>query len=208
MEPATTTATSTAIPVVGYDVLTPLLQFIFGDSGVIGFLSLDGVLGFLGGLWTVIVVIGYIVAAFLLYFYIYAVINVGKLLEQETAERVTFHEQAFKEKQGGGTRHSEVFASVRQHIDSFNPNDWKLAIIECDILLDKALQELGYAGTTLGERLRSVSPTAVRSLDDAWQAHRIRNQIAHEGADFVLTSKLARETVVQYERVLTELGVI
>jgi hypothetical protein len=35
----------------------------------------------------------------------------------------------------------------------------------------------------------------------------VRNKIAHAGADFILTQKIARETIMQYERVFKELGV-
>ena len=93
------------------------------------------------------------------------------------------------------------------HIASYSPSDWKLAIIEADIILDEILKDAGYAGTSLGERLRSISPERLRSLDDAWQAHKVRNQIAHGGADFILTQRLAQDTIKQYRRVFHEMGV-
>jgi hypothetical protein len=100
------------------------------------------------------------------------------------------------------------FDDIKKHIVSDNPNDWKLAIIEADIVLDEALKKSGYAGISLGERLKSISPSHLKSLDDAWQAHKVRNQIAHGGADFVLTRRLAEDTIKQYRRVFTELGVL
>jgi len=96
---------------------------------------------------------------------------------------------------------------MTNHIASDNPNDWKLAIIEADILLDQTLKAKGFVGISLGERLRSISPAQLQSLDDAWQAHKVRNQIAHAGADFVLTRRLAEETIKQYRRVFAELGI-
>ena len=93
-----------------------------------------------------------------------------------------------------------------EHSTSDNPTDWKLAIIEADIILDEILKEAGYGGASLGERLRSISPTQLESLDDAWQAHKVRNQIAHGGADFILTQRLAQDTIKQYRRVFYELG--
>jgi hypothetical protein len=203
---APTTTVTTTVPIVGYDFLTPLLRLLFGDTGLISFVSLDGAAGFLNIIWMMVVVFGYLIAFFFLYFYIYAVINVYKLLAIED-ERVAAHERAFQMKQDSAVQ-SHRFGDVRLHIGSSNPNDWKLAIIECDIMLDQALKTLGYPGTSLGERLRSISPSQLSSLDDAWEAHKIRNQIAHGGADFVLTQKLAQETVVKYERVLAELGVL
>ena len=60
------------------------------------------------------------------------------------------------------------------------------------------------------ERLLSMGVNVVvvgeATLDDAWQAHKVRNQIAHAGADFVLTQKITRETIMMYKRVFEELG--
>jgi len=191
---------------VGFDYLTPLLQFFFGDSGIFSSISVAGGGDFFGVLWNVAVVVGYCIAFFFLYLYIYASIGIGKMTEIET-ERVKAHEKAFAMKREGMVQ-SNRFTQVREHIESDNPNDWKHAIIESDIILDKALKQIGYAGASLGERLRSITPTMLGSIDDAWEAHKVRNHIAHGGADFVLTHKVAKETIIRYERVLGELGLL
>ncbi|MES2748865.1 MAG: hypothetical protein V4668_02380 [Patescibacteria group bacterium] len=201
----TVTATTAALEVVGFDILTPILRFIFGGDGVVGSLSQDGILGFLSGAWTVFVIISYICSFIFLVLYIYASIQAEKLGDIEH-DMMAAGEEAYAMKMSGGIK-SDKFAELKEHVNSDNPNDWKLAIIEADIILDDTLKRQGYAGPTLGDRLKSISPSALSSLDDAWQAHKVRNQIAHGGADFVLTQKIARETIVQYERVFKELGV-
>jgi len=202
---AATTAT-TAVATVGFDYLTPLLRLLFGETGIFSSISVTGTGDFFQALWLVIVVLGYCVAFFFLYLYIYASIGIGKMTAIET-QRVTAHEKAFAMKREGVVQSSR-FEQVRQHIESDNPNDWKHAIIEADIILDKALKQLGYAGTSLGERLRSITPTMLATIDDAWEAHKVRNHIAHSGPDFVLTHKIAKEAVMRYERVLSELGLV
>ena len=201
---ATINATTSALEVVGYDYLTPLFGVIFGADGLVGGYSVADVLGVLGVLWTIFVVISYIVSAIFLFLYIYAAIH-GSELEEEEDRQMHAAEEAFARQVRGGATPNR-FVEMQQHLESENPNDWKLAIIEADIMLDESLKRLGYAGTSLGERLRSVSPVAMKTLDDAWEAHKVRNEIAHSGADFVLTHKLARETMVKYERVFAELG--
>lgn len=202
----TLTATSGKLQVVGYDALTPILNFLFGSDGVIAGISVHGWLGVFGTLWSVFVVFSYIISFVFLSLYIYA--SIGKArLEEEEAEHIRHGEEAYAARMSGKGVAHDHFSELKEHLESENPNDWKLAIIEADIILEKTLTEKGYAGPTLSDRLKSIAPSSLSSLDDAWQAHKIRNLIAHGGDDFVLTHKIARETIVQYERVFTELGV-
>jgi hypothetical protein len=73
--------------------------------------------------------------------------------------------------------------------------------------IPEILKKQGYAGNSLGERLKSIAPSQLESLQDAWEAHKVRNNIAHQGADFILTQRLAQETITKYQRVFTEFGV-
>ena len=199
------TASSGALQVIGYDFLSPLLRFIFGSDGMIGSLSASGVGDFFSSVWNWYVIFAYLASFIFLTLYIYASVQKDKL-EDLTHDQIHAAEHAFSVQQGGG-HVTDRFTELQTHLESSNPNDWKLAIIEADILLDDLLKQRGYAGLSLGDRLKSISPTALHSLDDSWQAHKVRNQIAHAGADFVLTQKIARETITQYRRVFAELGV-
>lgn len=199
------TATSGYIEVTTYDILTPLLQFLFGDSGLISFISVASIISFFGSIWTIYVILAYLLAIFLMYIYVHASIGIGKISEQEAAI-IKGHEDAFAQKKQIQSQSSRI-AIMRERVNSENPDDWKLAIIEADVILDQTLKKQGYAGTSLGERLRSISTTQLPSLNDAWQAHKVRNFIAHAGDDYVLTQREAQDTIVRFERVLRELGV-
>lgn len=87
---------------------------------------------------------------------------------------------------------------------STNPTDWRFAIIEADTILDELLQALGYPGENLGERLKSADKADFRTLQMAWEAHIVRNKIAHEGSDFKLDQDEARRVLGLYERVFAE----
>ena len=198
-------ATTTSVDVTGTGPVGNVFQPVVDAVSVSPFLSLDSILGFLNTLWFVYAILAYLFCIGLLVLYVYASSGLKKLSEldaeaREQAERL--YEEYFK----GGVKNNRL-EDVLTHIGSDSPNDWKLAIIEADIILDELLKEAGYAGVSLGERLRSISPNQLQSLDDAWQAHKIRNQIAHAGSDFVLTQKLAQDTIKQYRRVFHELGV-
>lgn len=94
--------------------------------------------------------------------------------------------------------------SVLTHMDSANPNDWKQAVIEADIMLDEMLTAMGYRGESVGEKLKRVVRGDFRTLDDAWEAHKIRNQIAHEGSGFALDEHEAKRVFGLYRKVFEE----
>ncbi len=201
MNPARETATGTGLnPGVGNDVYAPLREYAV-DSILPEF---GGVLFWLNTVWNIFSLLAFLVSAFFIFGIIYAMQRTSQLAAEE-AEELRAAEKAFAARQHGGAA-SPRWQEVQEHITSINPNDWRLAIIEADIMLDEALTELGLAGTTIGEKLKGASPNQLRTLDDAWQAHRTRNEIAHAGSDFVLTQRLAQHTINQYERVFVELG--
>ena len=93
---------------------------------------------------------------------------------------------------------------VIDHIDSPNESDWKLAIIEADILLNEMLESMGYHGDTISEKLKQIEKSDFNTIDKAWEAHKVRNQIAHAGASFTLTKKEAVRVIGLYKDVFEE----
>lgn len=98
---------------------------------------------------------------------------------------------------------------VLNHVNSESPAEWKLGILEADNMLDEILSAEGYQGESLGEKLKAMDASGFASYQDAWEAHKVRNQIAHEGAatmDF--SKKMARDTILKFEKVFKELKYI
>jgi len=93
---------------------------------------------------------------------------------------------------------------VMEHINSPNPNDWKFAILEADIILDELLSAIGHRGETMADKLKGVERSDFLTIDAAWEAHKVRNQIAHEGADFLITEREARRVISLFESVFKE----
>jgi len=91
---------------------------------------------------------------------------------------------------------------------STSDGDWRRAILEADIILAALLKDKGYPGDTLGEQLKNANPLQFTTLDLAWEAHRMRNVIAHLGEGFPLTERDARATIDQYRRVFEEFDYI
>ena len=105
-------------------------------------------------------------------------------------------------------KHSGTWQEVVEHLKSENENDWKIAILEADSILGELLQDLGYSGDNIGERLKSVPRGEILSLDNAWSAHKMRNRIAHEGQTLNLSRREVGETLAQFEIVFREFNYI
>jgi hypothetical protein len=89
-----------------------------------------------------------------------------------------------------------------------NDSDWRRAILEADIMLAALLTERGYSGETVGEQLKNANPLQFTTINIAWEAHRMRNAIAHLGEAFPLSERDARSTIEQYRRVFEEFDYI
>jgi len=98
-----------------------------------------------------------------------------------------------------------AWESMKARAASDNENERKLAIIAADSLIDKILESAGYAGENLGERLKQIESSDLDSLNDIWEAHKVRNRIAHE-ANIILSRDETIRAMNKYEKLLKELN--
>lgn len=101
----------------------------------------------------------------------------------------------------------ESWHKIEEHFYRGGDSDLKVAILEADKLLNEALREAGVMGIQLGDRLKKATTTQVPNLNELWQAHKLRNQIAHE-PNFKLKRDLAERALGIYEEALKNLGVL
>jgi len=94
--------------------------------------------------------------------------------------------------------------NIQSLINSHNLNDWKQAIIEADILLDEMLDKMGYHGDSIGDKLKQIEPSDFLTLNQAWEAHKVRNQIAHQGSNYILSRDEAEKVISLYSEVFKE----
>lgn len=121
-------------------------------------------------------------------------------LKQEEKEQYNFAEPLEVDSE----YQNERWELVQKHINSDSPAEWRMAIIEADSMLDDMVQRMGYEGDNLGERLKAVEPSDFQTLQNAWEAHKVRNKIAHEGVSFVVSQREARRVVELYRTVFEE----
>lgn len=133
-------------------------------------------------------------------FLIIAIVCVGLLIlvamTLNSKHRYTFDVEAYQ------TR----WLKIENSLEKEDPRSYELAVIDADKLLDRALNEMGLPGKTMGERLKRVAdrfekPSAV------WAAHRLRNQIAHEH-DFEVDYSQANRALAAFRQALKDLGAI
>lgn len=179
-----------------YDLLT-------GGNVVTGQDLWTDLLALAASVWVVITILAFLVSLAALAVLIHSTV---RMLDAKRREAPLY-----------ATQHAAVAETRRDHnrwnhimtlIESPHENDWRQAIIEADIMLDDLLSQLGYHGIGVGEKLRAVDPSRFKTLQNAWEAHKIRNEIAHQGSAFPLTDHVAYRTIHNYEAVMREHGEI
>ena len=96
---------------------------------------------------------------------------------------------------------------IEKHINSTREAEWKFAVIEADKLVDEVLKGAGFQGDTMGERLMSIQPGQLTTLQGLWEAHKIRNRLVHD-VNYFLRYTEAKRAVGLYEKTLKELQAI
>jgi len=108
----------------------------------------------------------------------------------------------------GGTQDSSRtqrrWSQIVEQSSSSNESDWRLAILEADIMLDELLESQGYHGDTMGDKMKQVEKSDFNTINMAWEAHKIRNRIAHSGSDHFLNQRETNRVIGLYEQVFKE----
>ena len=203
---ASVPATTGPIHFLNIEYLFYLLyqMVVGGGAGTGGGIDFSGIVAFLTILWVVITILAYIVALGFLALLIHSTLRMYQIVDADAPRFLTVASPDAAEE----VRDHSRWNHIRELIESGEQSDWRQAIIEADIMLDDLLTQLGYRGASLGEKLRAVDPSKFRTLDEAWDAHKVRNQIAHQGSAYPLTDHLAYRTILHYENVFKEHGEI
>lgn len=150
-------------------------------------------------LWSIIAVLGVLLSLILATILIYSLIQLRRIRKAEEAYYGTvLVKPAEDDESNPRWKHIEML--MEQNKES----DWRQAIIEADIMLDDMLMKQGYAGPSVGDKLKQAERSDFLTLDDAWEAHKVRNKIAHDGSSFELTERDARLAIERYRRVFSE----
>lgn len=94
---------------------------------------------------------------------------------------------------------NQQWQKITKLAESDSESDWRIAIVEADVMLEDMLRAQGYEQDTLGEILRSIEKADFQNLEKAWEAHKVRNKIAHEGSNFKLTEREVKRVIGLFE---------
>jgi len=184
-------------PPTGSDLFSVLLHWF-----IVAFLPFLG--GVIKSFWVFMLGISFPLALFFFIGIIYCVEQLKAIRKREEEKYDKKTEPAFETNPEGDVLMAHRWELALTHVESANPNDWKQAILEADIILDDLLTKMGYRGESIGEKLKRVERGDMKSLDEAWEAHKIRNQVAHEGSSFALTQHEAKRVIQMYRKVFEE----
>lgn len=128
-----------------------------------------------------------------------------KLREKKKNTELSYKEQKKLEEFERNPIVNEKWQQVQRYMNSQSHVEWRQAILEADIMLDEMLTKIGYAGESVGEKLKNVEESDFITLQKAWDAHKVRNRIAHGGATEVKLDRREAERVIGlYEEVFSE----
>ena len=151
--------------------------------------------------WSIFVPVSIFASLLFIVGIMYSALQLMRIREKERAVfNVTEHPVA-----GGDITKAQLrWKKILEHANTENENDWRHAIIEADIMLDELLSVQGYHGDTVGDKLKQVERSDFNTIDLAWEAHKVRNRIAHEGSAHDLSAREVRRVIALYEQVLHE----
>jgi len=177
-----------------------IYEWIYGPHGAVNY---EGFSSFVSHLWLWITGIGYFISVLGIAVIIYATMRLFDLRKREEE----FYSTVIVAPDAEGGAHPR-WEHIQSLLEGSSSSQWREAIIEADIMLDDVLARAGYTGDGVGEKLKSADPARFKTLQDAWEGHKVRNQIAHQGSAFIISDMLARRTIAHFEAVFRELKVI
>jgi hypothetical protein len=98
----------------------------------------------------------------------------------------------------------ERWQEILKRVESETPEAMRIAIIEADALVDTALKDAGIKGEHMADRLAVLDFEEVKSLEQVWSSHRLRNDIAHTPG-FTVSREDAISALKGYEAFLREI---
>jgi len=152
-------------------------------------------------IWNTLTFVATLVTLVLLTIFLYSAFRLRAI---RAADAKFYEDAVIVSDDSGAAQELTRWQKIESLYDRGGESNWRQAILEADIMLDDMLTAQGYDGDTVGEKLKSVEPSDFTTLQYAWAAHKVRNDIAHKGQELVLTEREARQAMRWFEQVFAE----
>ncbi len=160
----------------------------------------------IGSLMTRIGIISGTISALFIVIISYSIIRMF-MIQKHEQDHIDHEIHKYQEKLADLARNPR-WELIENLVTSTSEADWRVAIIEADVLMEEALEHGGFTGGGVGEMLTNAGPKSFSSYQFAWDAHKVRNDIAHEGSNYALAKEDVIRTIGMYRAVLEEFGII
>lgn len=158
--------------------------------------------------WAIVGIISISISIFFIGVIIFSLVRLVEMQVQEKKEIEESVEKAAERKRIETEHEHPKWHRILTLGESASESDWKMAIMEADSLVEESLKNKGVPGDTMSELLEAVRENGYSYIQDIWEAHLIRNQIAHKGSDYSISRIETRRVLRMFENFLEELGVI
>lgn len=156
-------------------------------------------------------IFGLIVGFFAIFFIAVIIYSIVRMIEIRKAEKEEIDQkikEALSKEKEKERNENPRWKYILTLVESPNESDWRVAIIEADAMMEEVLRNSDLSGSTVGELLEAAKGNGYQSIQDAWDGHLVRNQIAHEGSDFPVSQVESRRVVKMFQNFFEELQVI
>ncbi len=183
-------------------VRTPLTEPV-STTDVVNFLQMASPTSFdhIFQQWALFVAISIMVSLLLGVLCLYCGIRIWQVRQHEREKRLALAHPVIV---GDIPKTQLKWNHIREQAASPDERQWRLAILEADIMLNEVLDVQGFKGETMADKLKQANRSTFRTIDQAWEAHQVRNRIAHDGQSYPLDERHARRTIGMYEQVFRE----
>lgn len=114
------------------------------------------------------------------------------------------HHTSAPVKPAGNPATLKHWASIVHRANTGTPENLRWAVMEADALVDHVLRQRGIAGESMAERLQNARWAGSQLVDKVFDAHRLRNELAHTPG-FQMTTKQAERALFTFRDFLKEL---
>lgn len=104
---------------------------------------------------------------------------------------------------GARSKYIRRWETILSRLESDNPSQYKVAILEADVFAEEILDALGYHGQNMKERLDSMGEYDVETKGELITGHAVRNRIINE-PQFEPTREEAEATLRHFSNFFKE----